>query len=341
MEGLEGRLFDVVYEIAAADDLDTLRRAVTDGVSLAVPCDLASYTEVSLDPQEVFALFDRPVPPGRTTVAQEGLARLSHQHPLITRSTMQAETISDYLSARRFHALELYRDVYRVLEAEDQIAITVISSPTVVIGVALNRARRNFTDLDRDRLNALRPQIVRGYRRTLARDRARALLQRVGRGEEHEAAGLVALTDEGALALISEQAMRLMAAYFPGYPRGGLPTPVADWVAACPAGEPESLTVSGREADLELTLLAGDAGQPRLIELRELRRPLGAALTEREIQILTLVSHGETNHAIADRLGLSRRTVENHLRSTYRKLGVTNRTAAAAAWNRAQSDRDT
>ncbi len=331
MDGLEGRLFDVVYEIAAADTLDELRQAVTHGVSVAVPCELASYTEVSLDPPDVFALLDRSVAPALARAAEDGLARLAHQHPLITRSGHDAETISDYLSVTRFHALDLYRDVYEPLGAEDQLAITVISSSNVVIGVAVNRPRRTFTVQDRERLNALRPQIVRGYRRTLARDRARMLLERVEHGERQATAGLVALTDDGTLALISEQAGRLLERYLPGHRRGAMPTPVTDWVASCQTGEPARWSVSGPAGDLELTMLVSGTGQPRLIELRELRAK--TSLTDREVQVLRLVAQGDTNHAIADRLGLSRRTVENHLRSTYRKLGVANRTAAAAAWN--------
>jgi len=52
-------------------------------------------------------------------------------------------------------------------------------------------------------------------------------------------------------------------------------------------------------------------------------------LTVREAEILKLVAAGLGNVAIADRLSLSRRTVEQHLRSVYDKLGVANRTAAA------------
>lgn len=53
-----------------------------------------------------------------------------------------------------------------------------------------------------------------------------------------------------------------------------------------------------------------------------------AALTDREVQVLELVSLGRTNGAIARALGVSPRTVAKHLEHAYRKLEVTSRTAA-------------
>jgi DNA-binding NarL/FixJ family response regulator len=51
-------------------------------------------------------------------------------------------------------------------------------------------------------------------------------------------------------------------------------------------------------------------------------------LTEREREILELVAEGLTNRAIAQRLGLSPRTVEYHLGQIFQRLGVSSRAAA-------------
>jgi DNA-binding response OmpR family regulator/DNA-binding CsgD family transcriptional regulator len=57
-------------------------------------------------------------------------------------------------------------------------------------------------------------------------------------------------------------------------------------------------------------------------------RELG--LTIREGEVLSWLAKGKTNRDIAQILGLSPRTVDKHLEQIYAKLGVENRTAAAA-----------
>ena len=52
-------------------------------------------------------------------------------------------------------------------------------------------------------------------------------------------------------------------------------------------------------------------------------------LSKRETEVLALVAEGLTNAQVAKRLYLSPHTINRHLRSVYRKLGVSSRAAAA------------
>jgi DNA-binding NarL/FixJ family response regulator len=56
-----------------------------------------------------------------------------------------------------------------------------------------------------------------------------------------------------------------------------------------------------------------------------------ALLSARELENLRLVADGLTDSEVAERLYISPRTVSQHLRSIYRKLGVPSRAAAAKA----------
>jgi DNA-binding NarL/FixJ family response regulator len=57
-----------------------------------------------------------------------------------------------------------------------------------------------------------------------------------------------------------------------------------------------------------------------------------ASLTEREREIMNLISQGLTNRDIAERFVLSEKTVKNHVNRIYSKLGATNRAQATALW---------
>jgi len=49
-------------------------------------------------------------------------------------------------------------------------------------------------------------------------------------------------------------------------------------------------------------------------------------LSVREIEVVHMVASGLTNPQVAEQLFISPRTVQNHLRSIYAKVGVHNRT---------------
>ena len=60
------------------------------------------------------------------------------------------------------------------------------------------------------------------------------------------------------------------------------------------------------------------------------RAGLASLLTGRERAVLALIAQGLTTRQMASRLGVSERTVESHISSSYRKLAVRSRVQAAA-----------
>ena len=66
----------------------------------------------------------------------------------------------------------------------------------------------------------------------------------------------------------------------------------------------------------------------RLASMKPAATGYPAGLTAREAEVLRLVAQGLTDAQVAERLYLSPRTVGQHLRSIYNKLGVSTRLAA-------------
>jgi DNA-binding NarL/FixJ family response regulator len=84
------------------------------------------------------------------------------------------------------------------------------------------------------------------------------------------------------------------------------------------------MPMSRRDATLLITRLTEAAGR---------HRPVGRAmlpeLTPRENEVLSLLADGLTDREISVALGISRRTVESHVRNVLEKLGVDSRLQAA------------
>ena len=62
-------------------------------------------------------------------------------------------------------------------------------------------------------------------------------------------------------------------------------------------------------------------------------------LSTREIEVMSLIANGHTNGEIATHLFLAEKTVKNHVRRIYSKLGVHPRPAAIAHWLEARTPR--
>jgi DNA-binding NarL/FixJ family response regulator len=120
-----------------------------------------------------------------------------------------------------------------------------------------------------------------------------------------------------------------------------LPLPLLQWLeqaqksragsktqamASFPGNEQLRLQYMGKLGPNEFLLRLAKDSSPNMPA--EFSSELG--LTTREGEVLSWLSKGKTNRDIAQILGLSPRTVDKHLEQIYAKLGVENRTAAAA-----------
>ncbi len=54
------------------------------------------------------------------------------------------------------------------------------------------------------------------------------------------------------------------------------------------------------------------------------------SLTPREVEVLRLLAFGHTNRRISEQLSFNLSTIKNHVQSILEKLGVSDRTQAAA-----------
>ncbi len=153
---------------------------------------------------------------------------------------------------------------------------------------------------------------------------------------------LLAVSSQGKIVWATPQAQRLLLENLP--PGTGdefvLSEPMLQWLEQAKKGKTKSRTHATSFCENEQLLLQymGKLG-PNEFLLRlakhssadlpeEFSSELG--LTTREGEVLAWLSKGKTNRDIAQILGLSPRTVDKHLEQIYAKLGVENRTAAAA-----------
>lgn len=213
---------------------------VVSVVTSILSCDSCSYNHFG--PAGPLAWHIQPAEVGASPHDADMFRQYLPQHPVLNyqRATGdgQARRISDFLSDRQFRGLGLYRDFYRHTATSYQAAISVPGPQHGLIGVAVNRQHRDFTDDETELLDLLRPHI----------QQATAICQ--------------ALNEPAAAA----------------------PGPGQD----------------------------------------------GQLITPRQARILQLVAAGYPDKTIAQRLGISTRTVNAHLQNIYRTLDVTSRTEALA-----------
>ncbi|WP_315729988.1 MULTISPECIES: response regulator transcription factor [unclassified Bradyrhizobium] len=150
---------------------------------------------------------------------------------------------------------------------------------------------------------------------------------------------LLAVDRDGRLMWSTPQAQKLLNDSFGTNDTLVLPDSLRQWLDQAQKGKAVGKAAASIPARPELKLhYMGSAGANEFL-LRLSKESTSAmpaefssefGLTTREGEVLSWLSKGKTNRDIAQILGLSPRTVDKHLEQIYAKLGVENRTAAAA-----------
>jgi DNA-binding CsgD family transcriptional regulator len=236
-----------------------------------------------------------------------------------------AVKLSDFLTARQLRSSRVWEDWFAHWGVTDELKLGISPSWRFARSFIFDRTTGTYTERDREVLNALRPHLVALYDRARERRLASALVEAV---DASETSAIVGFSAGHKLEYATTAAGPLMREYFLEDLGTRLPAPIADWLDAQTSELParrRPLLVDGPRARLAVSLAGGGT-----LLLREESRGGTGRLTAREREILGLVSEGATNAEIAEKLWITPGTVRKHLEHVYDKLGVRNRTAAAA-----------
>ncbi len=330
-------ILELVQALGDAGDPDDFLDVSLQGVMELVPCTVATMNEVVPSAHRMVA-WTRPasfvIPPD----ALDNLALLAGEHPLITHMATtgdgSAHRITDFWTQEQFHRSELYEQVYRGMGIEYQMALGFPVPRPTVVGLAMNREDRDFSDRDVLAMNTVRPHLVQGWRTVRDRLRLQSMVDAADDGFSGTDAGVLVLWDPPEE--LTRGVLDTIRRYF-GQPSStsALPLKVGRWL--------EEEQARYRQDPLALPLPLSSQLQGRRAVLRYLpprgRHP-GAVLvsepavdadgislamlglTPREVEIVVEVTTGASNAEVARRLQVAPGTVKQHLENVYRKLGV-------------------
>ena len=336
-----GALLDFLRTLYTLRDLRSFRSHVISAVPKLVRSEITTYNEVNCAKRQNATVSD---PPDALDFPDSHRIFNQHipEHPLIGHYARSGEPrvlkMSDFLTRRRFHSVGLYRDFYRRVGVEHQMALMLPAAPPLVIGIALNRGRPDFTERERLLLNLIRPHLVQAYENatavtTMAEESAAGM-----NATDHLGRAAIVLTRHDRVRLISTVADQLFAKYFGSRRTGGLPDCIKSWMehqySLLASMKPPVPLIVNREKERLIVRMLSDCDQV-LLHLTEQvtaicpQAPQAQGLTTREAEVLAWVARGKTNSEVATILSVRLRTVKNHMERIFQKLGVESRTAAA------------
>lgn len=130
----------------------------------AIPSDWVSINDIGPPAVgEVIAV----VRPDLPRELYDEFGKYAHENPLLRRHVEtrdgRAYRFSDVISRDDFHALGLYKHVYKPIGVEHQMAMMLQSPADRVLAVVLSRRDADYTDEERDLANRARPFLIQAW----------------------------------------------------------------------------------------------------------------------------------------------------------------------------------
>jgi DNA-binding NarL/FixJ family response regulator len=321
-----------VSELRDLDDVLPFPPRLLARLQELIACDEAGYSE--LDPVNERSILqvrhqhageDRVVWGDSSSTPTELWWRVRDTHPLCGyRATSgdwaTALKVSDFVSLREFRRTPIYDAFYRGT-IDHWFDVGLDPAPTKTRTFIFTRHKRpDFDERDRLVANLLRPHLAARAEAAEAALEATSALAAAEDGASEEPRRVVLCSHDGVIEFASPSSRALLEQHL-GIANGRLAAGVL---------RRHKLLLAQGERRLSVRIVRTGALYVLLLDERDSRID---GLTARERQILEHVALGQENDAIGLELGIAPATVAKHLERVFRKLGVANRTAAAALLN--------
>jgi DNA-binding CsgD family transcriptional regulator len=320
-------MFDFLAEAEAVEGPVAFTEPLVESLRQLIGSDTAEFDEMDRAERR-FGLTAAAIDEPEEVEGLPSFWEIRHDHPLCRMHDEQPTLrepvkLSDFFTPRQLRSTRIYADWYGPSGISDELEVTLSPSRHFTRTLVFDRNGGSFSEREREILAILRPHLVALCARAVERRRLDATLTAAASA----ATAVIAFNRDGHIDLATADAETLVGHYFDGPLEVTLPSTLWDWVGNDP-GEPFWLeTDRGR-------LVVEFAG-PSTLLLREHEPDLGVeTLTAREREVLGLVGQGRRNAEIAAVLWVTESTVRKHLEHVFEKLGVRNRTEAAALLTR-------
>lgn len=324
-------LLRFVRELDALDEPLAFPPPLLAALHKLVPSDEIGYSE--LDPSvetSLLQVWHLPDGEDEVVVGPSAVSELWWQvrrtHPVCgyrvaTGDWTTPYKTSDFRTLREFRRTPIYDAFYRdFVNYWLDVGLPAIAKRTRVF-IFTRNGRTDFDERDKLILELLQPHLAARADAVAAAAAATVALAEVEHGAGDETSRVVLCSAGGVIEFASPAARALLARYA-AVANGLLPEQLLARREVVLAADTRRLHVRiARTGNLHVLVL----------DERDVRVE---RLTERERQIVDLVARGKSNGEIASALGIAPGTVAKHLENTYRKLGVQNRTSAAALLGR-------